>query len=315
MDIVIPPSVTASLGMSEAKAVEPVKAKAPKEEAPKAEKKVEAKEAPKDLTPAEKKIWKLKANGKEVEFDASDEERIKQAVTKGLGADETFQTAAQYRKQAEQFFSMLKDPVTLKQVLTDPRVGVDLKKFAEEYVWEQMQEAQLTPEQKRQRDVDNELKKYRDAEANQKTEAEAAQAKALEAHYEADFEQRILTALKSGGVPNTKGAVRRMGYYLQQAIANNIDLQPADLVQQVRKDLQQEHQELYSTAPSETLLELLGEDLAKKLRQEDLKRLKTTQPEKHRKENTPSRKTSSQSPKKLSGDEWREQLHRKMLGK
>jgi hypothetical protein len=104
-------------------------------------------EPPKNMTAAEKKIWKLKAAGKEIDFDASDEERVKRAIEKGLGADEVFQTAAQTRKQAERFLHLLRtDP---KSILTNPNLGIDIKKVAEEIVWDAIQEQSLTPEQKK----------------------------------------------------------------------------------------------------------------------------------------------------------------------
>lgn len=284
-------------------------ATAPVESAPVVEK------AP-EPTAVQKEKWKIKADGEEFEWDPSDIEATKRELSKARGANKRFEEAAKMRKQAETFFDMLKNPATLKQVLTDPKVGVDLRKFAEEFVWEQIQEEKLTPEQKRQREVERELQKYREAEAKQKAEAETAQAEALRKHYEADFESKILSALQTGGIPNTRGAVRRMAYYLQQAIANNIDIQPTDLVARVRQDLAEEHRDMYSAADPSSLISLLGEDLAKKLRAADVKRLKSTQPEQYRKQ--PSTETSKRqgekTPKRKTMDQFREELQSK-LGK
>lgn len=287
--------------------------------APKAETKTVLKEAPVPVaakvepTAAEKKLWKLKVDGKEVDFDASDEEVLKREVTKSLGAGKRFEEAATMRKEAEAFYAMLKrDPV---RVLSDPRFGHDVKKLAEEIVWNNMQEAALTPEQRRQRDVDAELKKYKDAETASKAEAEKQQAAALQEHYEIDFNNKIMSALEAGGVPKTKGTVRRMAYYLQQAIGHNLDLTPTDLVAQVRKDYQEEHREMYATAEGDSLMSIVGEELAAKIRKADIKRLKTTQPEEHRKQaKQVPRKSRDNSERKLSGDEWREALHKKLLG-
>ncbi len=283
--------------------------------APKAEPKAEAKAEPKEPTAAEKKIWKLKVDGEEFDFDASDEEAVKKEIMKARGAGKRFETAAQMRKEAESFYEALKtDPV---KVLSDPRFGHDVKKLAEEIVWKQMQDDALTPEQKRSRDIEAELKKFKDAEAASKLTAEQQQAKELQDHYEADYNNKIMSALEAGGVPKTKGTVRRMAYYLQQAITHNLDLTPTDLIAQVRKDYQDEHREMYASAEGDSLMALVGEELAAKIRKADLKRLKTTQPEEHRRpagaKQAPRKPAAPE--RKLAGDEWRAELERKLLGR
>ena len=203
-------------------------------------------------TAAEKKIWKLKADGEEFEFDASNEEAIKQEIMKARGANKRFEEAAKarkeadaQRKEAEEAFAMLKDPAQLKKLLADPRISVDFKKLAEEFVWEQIQEQSLTPEQRKQKELERELAKYKEQEQETLTKKEAAEAAQLQAHYESDYEQRIISALESGGIPKTRGAVRRMAHYLELAVQNGVDVTAQDLVSRVRQDLLDEHREMY----------------------------------------------------------------------
>ncbi len=94
---------------------------------------------------------------------------------------------------------------------------------------------------------------------------------------------QIIQALQQGGIPNTRGAVRRMAQYLQLAVSNNIEVTPADLVARVKQELIEEHKSMYGASDPASLLSILGEDLTKKLREADLKRLKSTQPEPRRK--------------------------------
>lgn len=303
-------------------------APAPKAE-PKPEPKPEAKpepkaaEPPEGMTAAEKKIWKLKADGEEFEFDATDEEAVKRAIQKAHGADKRFQSAAALKKQAETFFEMLKNPATLKKVLSDPRIGVDLKKFAEEYVWEQVQQQQReaawekNPELKAQWERDQKLKAFEDAEAAAKADADEAKANAEAARYEGDYGAKIMQALKTGGLPQTPEAVERMAQLLYRAVENGYDLSADDLVEQLKNDYRTDISAVLGGLEGDQLLALLGEANAKKLREADLKRLRTTQdnPFPARSGRKPNPTAAKEAPpKRLSGSDWRAELAKDFLG-
>ncbi len=275
-------------------------------------------DAPKDMTPAERKIWKLKADGEEFDFDATDEEAVKREIMKARGANKRFQEAAGLRKDAERAFEMLKDPTQLREILQDPRIGIDLKKFAEDYVWEQIQEQQLTPEQKAQRDKDRRLAEYEAREAKAKEDGLSRQQQESQARYETGYETKITKALEAGGIPKTPEAVSRMAEYLLRAVENGYDLSPEDLVQQVRQDYISEFTAVLGAADGDQLLALLGEANAEKLRKADLKRLKNPQGNPF-----PSRSPAKQAAEgkgpapqaKVSGSVWRDGLMKDFLNR
>jgi hypothetical protein len=268
----------------------------------------EAAAPPKDMTAAEKKIWKLKADGQEFDFDASDEAAIKREIEKARGASKRFEEAATMRRQAEHFIHLLKtDP---EAILTNPNLGLDFKKIAEEYLWKQIQEEKMTPEERHQREVERRLKEYQEKEESAKKEAEEAEFKQLVSKYEADFEQKVLAALDSNKVPRSRKAVRRMGEYMRLAMAHNIEIKPEDLVNHVRQEMTNEDKEIWEGVGDESLLDLVGEKLAKRIRDIDLKRLKSTQGEQFK---TPPPKpvkhdANGSRIKKVSSGDWRKQL-------
>lgn len=261
----------------------------------------------------EPKRHKLKVDNEELEVD---EEELKRGYAHNKAASKRMEEAAAMRKQAEQAFAMLKDPAQLRKLLEDPRVGVDFRKLAEDYVWEQLQEEALTPEQKKQKDIERELEKYRNSEKERAATSEREEAEKLQQKYSDEYERTIIQALDQGGIPKTRGAVRRMAQYLQLAVANNLEVSPADLVARVRQDLIEEHQSMYGEGDPTTLLSILGEDLAKKIREADLKRLKSTQPVARQK--PPSQAKPTRNPEKrretISADKLREMLTEKLKG-
>jgi|SRR6185312_5111140 len=300
---------------------------APKPE-PKPAPKAEPKPAPKadagdEPTPAERKIWKLKADGEEFDFDASDEEAIKREIMKARGADKRFAQGAADRKVAEQFFSMLKSPDGLRKVLTDPRVGVDVKAFAEQIVWEQIQQQQREaewekdPAKKKAWEDEQELKRLRDEKAAREADAENAKKQQEAARYEGEYTDKITKALDAGGLPKTPATVERMAARMMQALEHGYDLAPEELVELVRQDLVEDFKHVFGDADGDQLLALLGDGNAKKIREADLKRLKspTQHPFPQRQNRKPAENRQQQAPKRLSGSDWRKELEKGFLGR
>ncbi len=280
--------------------------------------------APAAMTAAERKIWKLKVDGEEFDFDATDEESVKREIMKARGADKRFDSAASLRREAEQAFSMLKDPAQLRKILEDPRVGIDVKKFAEEMVWEDIQrrerEAEWAkdPAAKQRWEDEQELKSRRETEARERELGETKAKREAVTHFEVSYEAKIQKALAIGGIPQTVAAVQRMAEYLHKSVEEGLDLSPEELVQEVRADYMNDLTSVLSAADGEQLLALLGEANAEKLRQADLKRLKNPQGNPFTARSAAKKAASGKSdpaPKRMGGSDWREALKNEFLNR
>ena len=156
-------------------------------------------------TKAEIRKHKIKVDGKEEELDESE---ILRLASLGKGSQKRFSEAAAQRKETEEFVHLLK--TNPRAILSDPRIGVDVKKFAEEILWEHLQDQSLTPEQKNQRKIEAELKRYKDQEESTKKESDQKQAEIEQKQHEAAYEKKIMTALDSGNLPKNQFTVKRM---------------------------------------------------------------------------------------------------------
>lgn len=272
---------------------------------PLSDKKIEDVAPPPDLTPAQKKIWRLKADGEEFDFDASDEDNIKRLIEKSRGADKRFDTAASLKKQAEQFFEMLKDKKHADKFRKDPALGKHFMELAKEAVWQEIQEQQMSPEERLQHEKNVRLAEleYKDTQDRERESTEREQRET--AHYEQHYEQVILKALEVGNLPIDTVTVNKMADLLATAMERNYDLTPEELVHEVRKDLVSGYGSLLKNATGEQIIAFLGEENAKKLREYDLKRLRNTQSNPYA--DTPRKKQGepkSQQPKKLVASDW-----------
>jgi hypothetical protein len=65
-------------------------------------------------------------------------EQMIQWAQKGMGSDQKFNEAAKMRQQSEKLIQLLRE--NPRKILEDPRIGIDLKKLAQEVLWEQIQQ-------------------------------------------------------------------------------------------------------------------------------------------------------------------------------
>lgn len=273
----------------------------------------EVTEVEEKATEQEKKVEaalkKLKIKGREVEVDDS---KYHEFAQKGAAATETWQEAAKMKRDAEAFLHELKtNPL---KVLRDPNLGVDLRKIAEQAIWEEMQEESLSPEQIEQRKKDAELEEYRaEKEAKKKADEEQKMSE-LDQHYSADYDKRITAALHTAGLPRTTGTVRRITDYMLNDVRNGVERDMADYLEHVRQDYMADFAEFFDATDGEKLSKFLGDKNLKKVRESDLKKMKTTTPQQGH-TFVPGKGMVSKPAKKLGGEDWVKQIRKEMLGK
>lgn len=254
--------------------------------------------------------YKIKVDGKEEEVDL---ETLKREFSKSKAADKRFVEAAKLRKESEQLIEELKK--NPRKVLENPKLGVDFRKMAEDYLREQIELEMMTPEQKKIREYEKLLAEKESEQAEIRHQQEIAREEALFKHYAEDYDKSISAALLTAGLPRSPRTVARMAELMERSIEFGIDVKPADLVPEVRKTYINDIKDLFSSADGDTLLAILGDDIANKIRKSDLKRLTQAAPEFTKSESTRAPRTPSSSKEKgreyISVHEWREQLEKK----
>jgi hypothetical protein len=230
-------------------------------------------------TPAEVKeeMRKLKGkvNGREVEWTEAEAIRRAQLAD---AADEKFREAAEMRKQAEQFFELLR--TNPKQVLLHPEFAqaINLRELAEEYLGGELQRELMDP---KDRELE-ELRKFKQEqeEARQRTEHEkltkAQQAELREHQIRAakEIDRQLTDVLSKADLPKDPEVVKRVAELMYQAGQKGYELDAQTAVDIVRDRSQQYLQSLTSKLDGESLVKFLGDDLVKKIRKHDLARIK-----------------------------------------
>jgi hypothetical protein len=169
-------------------------------------------------------------------------ERVIAAEMKSREADKRMQLAAKLKKdldmtntQVNQLIDALKkDPW---KVLSNPALGIDARKMAEEYVWQQIQQERMTPEQRQaaQDRLENAQMKAEKEQA-QKDQADR-EMQALIAQRRAYWEKTIPEAIDAAGLPKTSYTVRRFAEYIKAAARSRVPADMPAIASQIRQEL------------------------------------------------------------------------------
>ena len=219
---------------------------------------------------------KLKVDGKEevmdLPFDADEKtaEWLKRHIQPTRAAQKRFQEVSTEKKRLEQALANLKnDPASALQAL-----GVDAGQFAEQYMIKKLEEQEMTPEQREARRLQNELAQYKNQEKQRKEQAEASARKEAQQAKLVEYTEKITKALETSGLPKSDATQRRMAEYMLMNTQNNMDLPMESIVEMVREDYLADLKDMFHNASGDQLLNILGKDLADKIRKSDLAQLK-----------------------------------------
>lgn len=223
-------------------------------------------------------------------------------------ANKRFQEGQAARKQAEEFVLMMRDPAKLQDAML--KLGytkAQIRQMSEKVIASELEEEVMDPRDKELKQAKAKLKEIEDLEKRQQAEVEARRHKELKAKYEREYNDQFVEALKESQLPPTKGMVAEMAKYISRSAKIGFKMTPSEAAQLVKEDVQRAQMSLIGTADGETLLKLLGDEVAAKLLQARGKQVK--QPEQVLKTPTeqgePSQRVKN-SGKRMSSREWRE---------
>jgi hypothetical protein len=221
---------------------------------------------------AERRRYKLKVDGAELEEELTDDE-VTVRLQKARAAEKRMQEAAAQRKQLQEAVEYLKkDPFAAFK----ESFGVDLDELAERRLAERYREQLMTPEEQERLRLqrENESYKAREAEAQRQREEQARQA--YEAKVAEEMERDFMSALEASDLPKTKETLRLMAEVAQLNLDHGIELTPAQMAAEVRERISGIHQHVTRSLKGESLLKYLGDDVVKEVLRQSVARVKGT---------------------------------------
>lgn len=235
---------------------------------------VEKAPEPKAEAPVSRKI-KVKVDGNESEIE---EAELVARYQKNSSAEKKFQEASKQMKQTESFMKQLReDPIS---VLNNPALGLDFRRVAESYLEGILQDELMDPKDRKIRDTESELEKYRREDKQRREDASREQEvrrteefERLKTKHAEEYTKSFQSALEAEGLPKSPQTIRRMAQYMEQAIKQGVKVSAAEVATLVRDDYIQEQKSLMGGMSAEQLVKVLGQDAVDKLRQHNVAKL------------------------------------------
>ena len=251
---------------------------------------------------------KLKVDGKDMEVPIDQlvkDYNLKQASMK------RFEEAAQQRKQAETLIQQLfEDPESFLDHPKFKEKGLTKRQIAEQILRKEIEREMLSPEELKQRETETELETLRrekaEREAEQKKQEFERHKQAAEQKYSSKFQE----ALEGAKLPKTPFTVKRLAEYQRQALRAGYDLTASELGELVAEEVRGEVKELTGHLDAETLISIFGDDIAKKIREYDLKKIETPSVPPTSRGDYPVKKSQGSAERRLTIQEHREQMRR-----
>lgn len=220
-------------------------------------------------------FFDIKVDGKSKRMSR---EEVLRRASLADAADNRFEEAAAMRKQAEGLLSRMRNPKDAIALLQDPALGLDKEQVRVEFEsWYKAQfidREAMTPEQRELADAKERIKKY------EETEAEVQKNKQSEEDQKADMaeaeklQKEILGLLDTSGLPKTKFTAGRLAYWIRVNETKGLKAPAELIIDQVKKEAREVMSSMVQNSDGDVLLNLLGEDTAKKIRKYDLERIR-----------------------------------------
>lgn len=231
------------------------------------------------------KKLRLKVDGKDIDedlpFDLPDDPKAREYMTRQLQLAKMGQNRAQQysalEKEVVGFLNQLKtDP---RKALSNPNIGLDLKKLAAEIIEEEISNSQKSPEQIRAEALEKQLQQLKEEREQEKQSAEERERERLTQQAYEQYDNQISAALDKGDLPKSPYLVKKISDYLLSGLEKGIDVTVDDVMPLVKKEMVDDMQQLISSLPDEAVEQFIGKDLLNRLRKKNLAKAKAAPPQ------------------------------------
>lgn len=250
--------------------------------------------------------FKLKVDGEEIEeeLDLADEQKLIKILQLARVAPKRLQEVHDEKKKLFELAKQFEDPKALLE-----RMGDKGTTIAEEILLKKLQAEMMSPEQRQLQELQSKLARYEQQEAETKQRQEQEQLNKMEQQQAEHYQKVIIDALTKTGLPPSTEMIKRAAGLLSKNLELNLELDADDLASEIMKETKSIIQSLVKSAEGQQLLNILGDDAAKKLRKHDIDTLKAKQKMSPTKSLTQSSMPNVKRNKSnISFDEWRQEV-------
>jgi hypothetical protein len=255
----------------------------------------------------QKRFFEAKVNGK---VEKVSEEQLLRDYQKYRAGEQKLAEASAKQKEIDAFYEALEhDPET---ALARSKLPAEKKRqLAEKWLTEQLEESLRDPREREMMELQAQLEEYRSKEEKVKqSEAEKQKVEAIQkrqAHFQDLFGKAMEQSPLAKNPETAAEALRAMALHYRMAKQQGYEPDPQELAQAVEERYLKGLHAAASSLDGESLVNFLGSDVVKKIRQYDLGRLQVQKaPPQVQQDWQPNKQSASQSSKVNSSDILRE---------
>lgn len=216
-------------------------------------------------------LFEVKVNGKVIKMTR--QEALDRA-SMSYAANEKWNEAASMRKQTEEFKNKIKKDfieALQEQGLTKEQIRNHMESW---YMKEFIEPETLTADQKKVREYEVQLAKYKEQEELEKQRRLQDEETKLTNQQREFLQSQIIEAMEKSGLPKTKFFASRMAFYMRENLKNGWDAPIDMIVRQVKNERKSMISDLSEGSTVEQLIDMLGDGIINKIRVHDLKQLR-----------------------------------------
>jgi hypothetical protein len=230
----------------------------------------------KPATPTPEEIYVLKVNGKEVKVPKS---KLEMYAQLGLASDEKFKEAKKIREDADKILSTAKtEKSAIKALMAAGYSKEEARKVIEEELLREYEYEDLSPEEKKRREMEEELKQYKTKEEREKAERDMSARQKEEEAYFKKLDDELASAIKDSGLPKHPVFGKFALQYMASSASQDLDISAKDAMKLVEQDFLGVVQELLSGLDAKTLKSWLGDKTLRSLREDAVSELRSKEP-------------------------------------
>lgn len=233
-----------------------------------------AKTAAKEEKKRNLKKLKLNIYGKEVEeeIDLDNDDYLRTELQKAKAFQKKSQDYSDLEKSARTFIDNLRrDP---KAVLSDPKMGVDLKALAKLILEEEIANSQKSPEQLAKEKLEAELKTLKDEREKEKEDFRQRELSRLQEQQMERYDILMDKALSENNIPPNPYFVKRMADYMILGLDENMDITPQDVLPLVMEEMKNDLRDMFTSAPEDVVEEWIGKEVLTRIRKKQVAKAK-----------------------------------------
>lgn len=194
--------------------------------------------------------------------------RMKEEFQKAKAFNSKSQKAAEFERKFTQTEGDLQSILQLlkenpMEVLRHPSLGIDMKKFIEDEIAREVEEASKSPEQLAQEKLTKENEDLKKLLADAQKAKDDQESQRIQSEVATKVHSDITAALDGGGLPSNMEAIKRVAMALKAANKLKINVTAAEVIPYVKKQIFEESRALSSMLKEEEYEEFLGEERIK----------------------------------------------------